>query len=119
LFDNNEKRKIEATLKSKKIVFAMVSAKTGENLGEFKEKMFESFGKLRVFTKEPGKPKSEKPVIMETNSTVKDVAEKIFKGFSKNIVETKIWGPSSKFPGQKVGLNHQLKDLDVVEFKTR
>jgi len=47
------------------------------------------------------------------------VAEKILKGFSEKVKETKIWGPSSKFPGQIVGLNHKLRDLDVVEFKTK
>ena len=56
---------------------------------------------------------------MKPNSKVIHVAEKILKGFSKKVKETKIWGPSSKFPGQKVGLQHKLKDLDVVEFKTR
>jgi len=49
---------------------------------------------------------------------VSDVAKKIFHN-SSIIKETRIWGPSSKFPGQVVGLHHQLKDLDVVEFKTR
>ena len=119
LLDSNEKRKAEATLKSRKLNFMMISAETGENLEQFKEKIFAGFGKIRVFTKEPGKLKSEKPVILESNSTVRQIAEKIFKGFSKSIVETKLWGPSSKFPGQKIGLNHILKDLDVVEFKTR
>jgi ribosome-interacting GTPase 1 len=56
---------------------------------------------------------------MEEDSNIKDVAEKILKGLSKRIKETRIWGPSSKFPGQIVGLNHKLKDLDVVELKTR
>ena len=56
---------------------------------------------------------------MKPGATVKDVAEKILHGFSKNIKETRIWGPSSKFSGQKVGLNHKLKDLDTVEFKTK
>ncbi|PIZ81667.1 GTP-binding protein, partial [Candidatus Pacearchaeota archaeon CG_4_10_14_0_2_um_filter_30_11] len=46
-------------------------------------------------------------------------AEKILKGFSRKVVETKIWGPSSKFGGQIVGLNHELKDMDIIEFKTR
>lgn len=119
LLDKNERRKLEARLESRKLGFLMISAKTGENIKQIKEKIFNGFGKLRVFTKEPGKPKSEKPVILESNSTVKNVAEKIFKGFSKNVIGTRIWGPSSKFPGQKVGLNHILKDLDVVEFKTR
>jgi small GTP-binding protein len=119
LLNENEKRKLEARLKSQKINYVMISAQTGENLETLKNKIFQSFGKLRIFTKEPGKSKSEKPVIMNPNSTVKEIAEKIFKGFSKSVVETKIWGPSSKFPGQKVGLNHVLKDLDVVEFRTR
>jgi len=39
--------------------------------------------------------------------------------FSNQIKETKIWGPSSKFSGQIIGLKHKLKDLDVVEFKTK
>jgi ribosome-interacting GTPase 1 len=119
MLNDAERRKIEARLKSRKLNFMMISALTGENLNAFKEKIFSSFDKLRIFTKEPGRPKSEKPVIVSRNSDVKDVAEKILKGFSKNVTETKIWGPSSKFPGQKVGLNHIVKDMDIVEFKTR
>ena len=111
-------RKIEATLKSKKIDFLIINTKTGEGLEELKEKIFKSFGKIRIFTKEPGKQKSEKPFIFESNSTVKNVAEKIFHDSSK-VKETRLWGPSSKFPGQIVGLHHELKDLDVVEFRTR
>ena len=63
--------------------------------------------------------KREKPVILDKESTVKDVAEKIFHGFSEKIKETRITGPSSKFSNQIVGLKHKVKDLDVVEFKTR
>ncbi|MEX2017050.1 MAG: GTPase [Candidatus Pacearchaeota archaeon] len=120
LLDSNERRKIEATLKTRKLEFIIISALSHENLDELKEKIFQGFGKIRVFTKpENQTKKSEKPIILSPNSAVKDVAEKILKGFSKNVKETRIWGPSSKFPGQKVGLSHQLKDLDVVEFKTR
>lgn len=146
LLSEQEKRKIEATLKSKYkdydfIIFSLEDIRLGrasdfarENLiihneqgrelgGEpiekLKEKIFKSFNKIRVFTKEPGKPKSDNPLILEPETNVKAVAEKILKGFSEKVKETKIWGPSSKFPGQKVGLLHKLKDLDVVEFKTR
>jgi hypothetical protein len=117
--DEIEKRKVEATLQSRKYNFCMISTKTGIGVEELKNKIFQSFDKIRVYTKEPGKEKSEKPIIMPPNSDVKDVAEKILKGFSKKVKETKIWGPSSKFPGQKVGLNHPLKDSDIVEFKTK
>lgn len=124
ILTENEKRKISATLQSKKYNFVFVSAVSHEQgedrgLNDLKNKLLQSFGKIRVYTKEPSKEKSNRPIILEPNSTVKDVAEKILHGFSKNVKETKIWGPSSKFPGQKVGLTHKLKDLDVVEFKTR
>lgn len=113
-------RKIEETLKSKKINFIFFNPKENQNKEEIKEKIFKSFDKIRIYTKEPGKePKKERPLILEPDSTVKEVAEKILHGFSDKVKETKIWGPSSKFGGQIVGLNHKLKDLDVVEFKTK
>ena len=131
-----EKRKISATLQSKKYNFVMLSVlgsnsnnkslikkndgiDGGIEIENLKNKIFQSFNKIRVYTKEPGKEKSKHPIILNPDATVKEVAEKILKGFSKKVKETKIWGPSSKFPGQKVGLKHKLKDLDVVEFKTK
>ena len=90
-----------------------------KEIEELKKKIFNSFNIIKVYTKEPHKEKSKKPMIMKPKSTVKDVAEKILKGLSKKVKETKIWGPSSKFGGQKVGLNHILKSMDIVEFKTR
>lgn len=120
LLTEQEKRKISATLQSKKYNFTITSTKTKENKEILKEKIFQSFDKIRIYTKQPNeKQKTEKPIILNPNSTIKDVAEKILKGFSQKIKQTKIWGPSSKFSGQIVGLTHQLKDLDVVEFKTR
>ena len=119
LLNENEKRKIYANLQSKKYNFILISAKTKENFEELKEKIFQSFNKIRIYTKEPGKEKSPKPIIMNPSATVFDVAEKILKGFSNKVRETKIWGPSSKFPGQKVGLKHKLKDMDIVEFRTK
>jgi ribosome-interacting GTPase 1 len=119
LLDENEKRRIQSNLQSRKYNFILVSSLTGEGLEELKERLFESFERLRIYTKEPGKEKSKRPIILNPGATAKDVAEKILKGFSQKVRETKIWGPSSKFSGQIVGLNHKLKDLDVLEFKTK
>ncbi|MBT4258037.1 TGS domain-containing protein [archaeon] len=113
-----EKRKLKATLQSKKYNFVLISTVTLEGIEKLKKKIFESFDNLRIYTKEPGKPKSKKPMILKPNSNIKDVAEKILKGLSRRIKKTKIWGPSSKFSGQIVGLNHKVKDLDTVEFTT-
>ncbi len=116
--DEVNERRIESTLKGKGLNFSIINTRTSEGLEELKEKIFQCFGKIRVYTKEPGKPKSENPIILMPNATVSDVAKKIFHN-SSIVKETRIWGPSSKFSGQIVGLQHQLKDLDVVEFKTR
>jgi len=122
LLNSEEKRKLSAKMQSKKYNFEIISSipfANSEQIKEIKKKIFETFDILRIFTKEPGKLKKEKPMIMKPRSTVRDAAEKILKGFSKKVVETKIWGPSSKFGGQVVGLNHELKDMDIIEFKTR
>ncbi len=122
LLDSEQMRKLDATLKSKKYNYVLISTKTELGIEELKGKIFQSFDNLRIYTKEPGKSleeKREKPVILKPGATIKDVAEKILHGFSDKIKETRIWGPSSKFAGQKVGLTHQLKDLDIVEFKTK
>jgi len=120
----NEKRKLTATLKSKykKYDFIIISAKhpSPEDTQKLKDKIFQKFEVCRIYTKEPGKePNKKRPMILQPNSTVKHVAEKILNGFSKKIKQTRIWGPSSKFPGQVVGLKHKVKDLDIVEFKTK
>ena len=120
LLSENENRKISSFLQSKKYNFVLVSYKNKTNLTELKEKIFQSFHKIRVYTKEPGKPADKKdPLILPQASCVKDAAEKILHGFSKQIKETCVTGPSSKFPNQKVGLEHILKDKDVVEFYIR
>lgn len=119
ILNENEKRKVLATIKSKRLNGVLVSAITGENLLELKQKLFNKTGLIRIYMKEPDKPASPVPMVMPPESTVKDVAERILKGFANKVKETKITGPSSKFPNQKVGLSHKLKDLDVIEFHTR
>jgi ribosome-interacting GTPase 1 len=117
-----EKRKLKAKLESNKYNFVIISSIPNwpdNGIDELKKKIFNSFEVIRIFTKEPGKVKEKKPMIMKPGSTVKDAAEKILKGLSKKIKKTKIWGPSSKFGGQIIGLNHELKDMDTLEFSTK
>jgi uncharacterized protein len=58
-------------------------------------------------------------MIIKKDSTFKDATEKILKGISKKIKRARIWGPSSKFGGQVIGLEHVLKDKDIIEFQTK
>lgn len=119
LLDDNELRKINARLRSKRLNGVVVSCSSRIGLDNLKEKMFNEMGVVRIFTKEPGRPKTNKPIVLKEGSKVRDVAEGILKGFSKRVKEVMLNGPSGKFPNQKVGLSHVLKDLDVVEFHTK
>lgn len=114
----DEKRKLADTIKSRKINGLLVSCISGEGLEELKQKITSSMDVIRIYTKEPGKKSTGIPVILPIGSTVKDVAESILKGFSQKVKKTILTGPSSKFPNQKVGLSHILKDKDTVEFHT-
>jgi len=118
LLSQEELRKLQERIKSKKLNILPISAISGLNLEELRTRIIQNMEVIRVFMKEPGKSPSPIPMVMPLNSTVKDVAEKILKGFSSKIKETRVTGPSSKFPNQKVGLSHILKDKDIVEFHT-
>ncbi len=117
-YDENTKRKIRETLKSKRYNFVLTSTLTKEGIEELKEKLFHSFDKIRVFTRQPGSTHDDIPVVIEPNSTLADVAEKVLHGYSKKVKFAKITGPSCKFSNQKVGLKHKVKNLDIVEFYT-
>ncbi len=117
-----KKRKIEANLKSKHKKFDYIffsNAPSQTKLNELTKKIFNTFPVIRIYTKEPKKSASKEPMILKENSTFKNAAEKILKGVSKKIKQAKIWGPSSKFGGQIIGLGHILKDKDIIEFQTK
>ncbi|MFA5061187.1 MAG: GTPase [Candidatus Pacearchaeota archaeon] len=122
LMSGEEKRKTEATIRSKfrKCDFVFFSKDSSLNeVDALKKKIFESFPVIRIYTKEPKKEASKEPMILERGSTLRDAIEKIRKGMSGRVKMSRIWGPSSKFGGQVVGLDHELKDKDIVEFKTQ
>jgi hypothetical protein len=119
LLSEEELRKLNERIKSKRLDAIIISSQTGYNLEALKERIFNYMDSIRVYTKEPGKPPSPDPVTLPKNSTVRDVAESILKGFSQKVKEARVTGPSSKFPNQRVGLDHTLKDKDIVEFKTK
>jgi ribosome-interacting GTPase 1 len=119
LLKETEKRKIESTLKSKYKNYNYIffsSNPTKLKIQELTQKIFETFPTIRVYTKEPKKDPSIEPMILKNGSTFKNAAEKVRKGMSDKIKRARIWGPSSKFGGQVIGLNHILKDKDIIEF---
>ncbi|MFP4116466.1 MAG: OBG GTPase family GTP-binding protein [Candidatus Aenigmatarchaeota archaeon] len=107
-----------AKMKEERQDWVFVSAEESENLGEFKKRLWEGLGMMRIYMKKRGKePDREEPLIVKRKSTVEDIMESLDKKFSKDLKYAKIWGGSAKFPGQKVGEDHRLRDEDVVELR--
>ncbi|MHA2358179.1 MAG: GTPase [Candidatus Heimdallarchaeaceae archaeon] len=93
-----------------------ISIKFEESLEELKKALFGQLGIIRVYTKKPGeKADLEQPFVLAEGSTVQDVAEKIHSSFVDRFRYAKVWGPSVEFEGQKVGIDHELNDTDVIE----
>ena len=117
--DENEKRKVSETFRTKKYNFILTSTITREGVLELKEKILNSFDIARIYLKEPGKEPTAKPLVIREGATLLEVAKKISKEMASKTKEARIWGPSSKFGNQRVGLSHKVKDKDIVEFHTR
>lgn len=83
---------------------------------KIKEKIWTALGLIRIFTKEPKKKKTKEAFGTKKGARVRDVAKKIHKDFVTKFRFARIWGSSVKFQGQQIGLNHKLKDGDIVEF---
>jgi ribosome-interacting GTPase 1 len=93
----------------------VASAKTGRGLEGLGRLIFERLGVIRVYTKQPNKEPDPDPLILPRGSTVLDAARRIHSRLARHFRYAKIWGPSAKYPGQRVGGDHVLADGDVVE----
>jgi len=93
-----------------------ISAQNSENLDELKKAVWKKLGLIRIYMKKTGhKPDMQEPMIMKRGATVMDVAGKVLRGQEKYFRHARIWGPSSRFPEQKVGAGHRLRDRDIIE----
>jgi uncharacterized protein len=70
--------------------------------------------KIRVQTR-VGHKVAPKPIVLLEGSTVETVAKTIHKDMIRKFRFAKVRGPSAAFPNQQVGLEHVIKDTDVVE----
>jgi len=93
----------------------VVSAKTKEGLDKLGETIFKLLDLVRVYTKKPNGDVADKPLVLKKRATIRDVAKSIHSKMIEGFKYAKIWGPSAKYPGERVGLDHEVADGDVVE----
>jgi len=108
LAKNNAKK-----LKQKYKNIILISATTGKNLEKLKNKIWQNSNLIRVYTDD-----GEEPMILNKDATIREAVESIHRDFLKNFKEAILDGPSAKFPNQKIGLTHVLKDKDRIKVMT-
>ncbi|MFW9997460.1 MAG: TGS domain-containing protein [Candidatus Odinarchaeota archaeon] len=92
------------------------SIKNEYSLEKLKKNLFEVLEVIRVYTKPPAKKTDYKrPFVCPRGTTIRELAESIHRDFVELFRHAKVWGTSVEFPGQQVGLEHELHDSDVVE----
>ncbi|RLF57022.1 MAG: GTP-binding protein [Thermoplasmata archaeon] len=92
-----------------------ISAKKGSGIDELKQQIFSNLNLFRIYMKPQGqKPDYDEPLILKKGETVRSVCKKIHRDFKQRFRYAQVWGTSGKYPGQKVGLDHELNDKDVL-----
>ncbi|MFA5107914.1 MAG: GTP-binding protein [Candidatus Micrarchaeia archaeon] len=95
--------------------FVAVSAETGHGVEELKENIFQKLNLIRVYTKRKGEDSDTVPLMMRQGETIAELCPKLHRDLLSLFKYALVWGPSAKFPGQKVGLSHALSDGDIVQ----
>jgi hypothetical protein len=96
-----------------------LSCLTGQGLDVIARQLFTSLDIVRVYTKEPNESKpSEHPFVVRAGTTVRELARSIHTDLADKYRYSRIWGPTSKFAGERVGPDHVLGDRDIVEIHT-
>jgi len=98
----------------------LFSAEDEKNLDELKNLIFEGLSLKRIYMKEKGEDADrDEPLILREGDTVEDALETLPGDMKERFKKATVTGPSSKFPNQKVGMEHELMDEDVLELNLR
>tara|TARA_Y100000310_G_scaffold104351_1_gene102704 strand:- start:15523 stop:16617 length:1095 start_codon:yes stop_codon:yes gene_type:complete len=98
-----------------------ISADKNINMEKLKDLIFKRLDMIRIYCKEVGKKADmDVPLIIKSDSTLKDFCAKLHRDFIQKYKFARIWGKSVKYDGMKLRkLTHVLKDKDIVEVHVR
>jgi small GTP-binding protein len=118
LVSRTEYQEIKNGIKNFKVV--KTSAENNKGLEKLKNSIFNSLKFMRLYMRpQGGKTDFKEPLVIKSRSTVGMVCDILHREFRKKFRYALIWGSSAKFPGQIVGLDHILKDKDVITIVIR
>jgi uncharacterized protein len=87
------------------------------SLDAFREAVWRLTGLIAVRTRKPGSA-GEDPLALPAGATVLDVAAALHNELAATFRGARVWGPSARHDGQRVGRDHVVADGDVLELVT-
>ena len=91
-----------------------VSVLDDASLEHFGAAVWALTGLLRVYLRKDGEVDPD-PLALDPGATVADVADAVHHELGATLSGARVWGPSARFDGQRVGRDHAILDGDVVE----
>ncbi|EDV27875.1 uncharacterized protein TRIADDRAFT_20516 [Trichoplax adhaerens] len=96
----------------------VISCNLDLNLDFLLDKVWEYLALIRIYTKKRGgdqNPDFGDGLILRNNATVEHVCHYIHRTIANSFKYALIWGTSTKFNPQRVGLSHVVQDEDVIQ----
>jgi uncharacterized protein len=84
------------------------------SLDALREAVWRLTGLIRVYLRHSGSVEPE-PLALKPGATTADVADAVHHELRADFSAARVWGPSARFDGQRVGRDHHVRDMDVVE----
>eukprot|EP00118_Oscarella_pearsei_P026940 m.310586 g.310586 ORF g.310586 m.310586 type:complete len:365 (+) comp52844_c0_seq1:34-1128(+) len=86
------------------------------NLDYLLEEIWNHLALIRIYTKKPGqKPDFDDFLILRRSATIEHVCHAVHRTIASSFRYAIVWGTSTKYNPQRVGISHQVQDEDVVQ----
>ncbi len=111
---------VAAWLKKEGIPCIPMVANKKLGVEECKDFIYDALNFISVYLKPRGEEADmEEPLVVKDGTDVGMVCDILHRDFRKLFRYAQVWGESAKFPGQTVGIDHVLKDGDILSVVTR
>ncbi len=121
LVDDATRRAIRQRMAGWKLVETAASrGRSGRGIEELKRAIFDSLRFIRIYMRpKGGEPDLKDPLMLREGDTVESACRTVHRDWVRKFRYALIWGPSARFPGQTVGIDHPLKDGDILTVITQ
>jgi uncharacterized protein len=94
-----------------------VSVLDERSMTALRDRLWQLTGLIRIYLRSGGST-DEEPLALAPGATIADVADAVHHDLATSAIGARVWGPSARFEGQRVGREHAVHDSDVVEILT-